>query len=511
MTASPAVRWVVLAVLLLVTVGCLAAVATVVATRAAGDGIGERLQSLRDDAPPNRPEADEREQLLALAREFVTRFNTYGPDLLDDQGTMPDYAAVADLMTARFADVFTENVGYAEETVKQLGASREATVWGVGVATHDVDSAQVLVAGTVELSYPAPDPGAGDDDATGDDERGDGGGAAAHLGAPAVPLRGVAGPGRGPVARRRPRRRRRRAPAVLPALDPGAGTAGRQRRTHPVQPGEPVQPLQPLEPCEPLERGDDTVSPNLYDLLDVPEDATTDEIRAAWKAAIADLEPTDRRFRAFNDAAAVLLDADRRAAYDAELAAARAEEEPADDADGAPQVDLTKPAPAVDDDGAPRRAGRPGPGARRPPRRRARPPARRRACRASAPVRPTEVGAGGRRRRRRGRPRPPRGGVVVAGQPRGGLAGGPGGAGRGRGGGRPAGRGRGRGGRPRGVLLRLPHARRGPRAGAAAPDRRLRRAAVGAPRRHPRAGRGRAGGRDRGRLRHRADPGRPSR
>lgn len=104
----------------------------------------------------------------------MTRFNTYGPDLLDDQGTMPDYAAVADLMTARFADVFTENVGYAEETVKQLGASREATVWGVGVATHDVDSAQVLVAGTVELSYPAPDPGAGDDDATGDDERGDG-------------------------------------------------------------------------------------------------------------------------------------------------------------------------------------------------------------------------------------------------------------------------------------------------------------------------------------------------
>lgn len=72
------------------------------------------------------------------------------------------------------------------------------------------------------------------------------------------------------------------------------------------------------------------MSANLYDLLDVDETATVDEIRAAWKSAIADLDPGDRRFRAFNDAAGVLLDAERRAAYDAELAAQRdAEEEPA--------------------------------------------------------------------------------------------------------------------------------------------------------------------------------------
>ncbi len=72
------------------------------------------------------------------------------------------------------------------------------------------------------------------------------------------------------------------------------------------------------------------MSVSLYDLLDVEEDATAEQIRSAWKVAIAELDPTDRRFRAFNDAAGVLLDADKRAAYDAELAAERAETEVAE-------------------------------------------------------------------------------------------------------------------------------------------------------------------------------------
>ncbi|TQK73002.1 J domain-containing protein [Nocardioides sp. SLBN-35] len=76
------------------------------------------------------------------------------------------------------------------------------------------------------------------------------------------------------------------------------------------------------------------MSTNLYDLLDVEEDATEDQIRAAWKTAIADLDPTERRFRAFNDAAGVLLDADKRAAYDAELAAERAAAEEVADKPG---------------------------------------------------------------------------------------------------------------------------------------------------------------------------------
>ncbi|GAB3789551.1 J domain-containing protein [Nocardioides ungokensis] len=68
-------------------------------------------------------------------------------------------------------------------------------------------------------------------------------------------------------------------------------------------------------------------TPSWYDLLDVAPDASEAEIRAAWKVAIADLDPTDRRFRVRNQAAEVLLDKKRRAAYDAELAAQRKSEQ----------------------------------------------------------------------------------------------------------------------------------------------------------------------------------------
>ena len=70
---------------------------------------------------------------------------------------------------------------------------------------------------------------------------------------------------------------------------------------------------------------------NWYDLLDVERDAPDADIRAAWKTAIADLDPTDRRFRVYNQAAEVLLDPERRATYDAELAETeRAETEQAE-------------------------------------------------------------------------------------------------------------------------------------------------------------------------------------
>lgn len=70
------------------------------------------------------------------------------------------------------------------------------------------------------------------------------------------------------------------------------------------------------------------MTPSLYDLLDLEPTSSDAEIRAAWKAAIADLDPSDRRFRAYNQAAEVLLDPARRAAYDAELAATAADPEP---------------------------------------------------------------------------------------------------------------------------------------------------------------------------------------
>lgn len=69
-------------------------------------------------------------------------------------------------------------------------------------------------------------------------------------------------------------------------------------------------------------------TPSWYDLLGVAPDATSDEIRAAWRGQIADLDPTDRRFGVLNQAAEVLLDPSRRAAYDAELAPAPAVAEP---------------------------------------------------------------------------------------------------------------------------------------------------------------------------------------
>jgi Mce-associated membrane protein len=61
------------------------------------------------------------------------------------------------------------------------------------------------------------------------------------------------------------------------------------------------------------------MTPTWYDILGVDRNASADEIRAAWKAGIADLEPGDRRFRALNEAAEVLLDPQRRATYDASL------------------------------------------------------------------------------------------------------------------------------------------------------------------------------------------------
>src|SRR3954471_3137552 len=76
-----------------------------------------------------------------------------------------------------------------------------------------------------------------------------------------------------------------------------------------------------------------------YGVLDVEPGGAAREIRAARGAAVADLDPTDRPFRVYNQAAEVLLDPARRTAYDEQLAAeldAREEarrDEPADETD----------------------------------------------------------------------------------------------------------------------------------------------------------------------------------
>lgn len=78
-----------------------------------------------------------------------------------------------------------------------------------------------------------------------------------------------------------------------------------------------------------------------YDVLDLDPSASEEEIRVAWREAIADLTPADRRFRLYNQAAEVLLDPVRRAEYDAELA----EQEAADQVEAGleDESDLVEP------------------------------------------------------------------------------------------------------------------------------------------------------------------------
>ena len=86
------------------------------------------------------------------------------------------------------------------------------------------------------------------------------------------------------------------------------------------------------------------MTPSWYDVLGVDETASTDEIRAAWEESIAGLAPTDRRFKQRTRAAEVLLDPDRRAAHDAELAA---QDDPEDlGEDDQPVAPVDEPAPS---------------------------------------------------------------------------------------------------------------------------------------------------------------------
>ena len=64
-----------------------------------------------------------------------------------------------------------------------------------------------------------------------------------------------------------------------------------------------------------------TPSPTWYDVLGVSRDASPEEIKAAWRNATDKFEPGTGagQFRMFNEAADVLLDPTRRAAYDDSL------------------------------------------------------------------------------------------------------------------------------------------------------------------------------------------------
>ncbi len=134
----------VLAVLVVLNVGALVALLVVGGLRIA-DRVGAEpaLQSDRD-------------AVMEQAREFMTRLNTYGPDLLDEQQQMPDYREqIAELTTSKFGADFEESAPLAEATVAQAGVQRTTTVYSAGVAALDTDRASVLVAGEFTNSYPA--------------------------------------------------------------------------------------------------------------------------------------------------------------------------------------------------------------------------------------------------------------------------------------------------------------------------------------------------------------------
>lgn len=168
MIESPSTRRAILAVLVLVIVACLGTVAVIVLTRSTGDSLGDRLSSLEDDTVPGIDVSDNREQLLSVSREFAQGFNTYDESMLDAEGHLPEYEALSELMTPKFGGVFAEAIKFPEETVA-AGAASTAIVYAVGVASQDDDSAEVLVAGTIELTYPVPDEGGADEGAS-DDE-----------------------------------------------------------------------------------------------------------------------------------------------------------------------------------------------------------------------------------------------------------------------------------------------------------------------------------------------------
>lgn len=154
-TSNAGLRWGILGLLLGVLIAGLGAISFLVVANGEGSNPASKLGSLID--PPADDAASDREKTLAVARKFVQGFNTYGPDLLQSDGKMPEYAEVGDQMSSKFAKIFQDNVGYAEETVKQTGIDRKGTVHAVGVASIDNDSAEVLVAGIVDFSYPDPD------------------------------------------------------------------------------------------------------------------------------------------------------------------------------------------------------------------------------------------------------------------------------------------------------------------------------------------------------------------
>ena len=143
---APRFRRGLLVVLVAVIVAGLVAMAWLVSGRdvgaVGGRGDQEQVQS-------------EREAVMAQTEQFMLRMGTYGPDLLDDKGAMPEYRQrVEDVITPKFAVSFEKEAATAEQIVAGARISRQASVFATGVSAIDEDSATALVAGAFTDSYP---------------------------------------------------------------------------------------------------------------------------------------------------------------------------------------------------------------------------------------------------------------------------------------------------------------------------------------------------------------------
>lgn len=105
-------------------------------------------------------EQRERDDVMARAEQFVLRFNTYGPDLLEGK-TMPEYTKrVKELITAKYATEFEQLATIPEQQVANYKLTRTCEIFGAGIATLDSDSATALVSGafTSQLGDDEPQP-----------------------------------------------------------------------------------------------------------------------------------------------------------------------------------------------------------------------------------------------------------------------------------------------------------------------------------------------------------------
>lgn len=127
--------------------------------RVANDGSGSGWHRVSSAFSRDDPLQTERDEIMSQARQFALRLNTYGPEMLDAQGTMPKYRdQVEQIITAKFRTSFEKTIPFAEATVSQTHLKREGRVYATGVAVlgtgPNADTATALVAGSFTVSYP---------------------------------------------------------------------------------------------------------------------------------------------------------------------------------------------------------------------------------------------------------------------------------------------------------------------------------------------------------------------